>query len=337
MFKRNLLIPLALMAVLAGGFAADAMAVAQRTFVASYGQTANTAFNCSIANPCRAFSEALSVTQLNGEVVVLDSAGYGPATISQAVSIIAPPGIYAGISVTLGGAGMTVSAGAGKVTLRGLSINNITGGTSGISFVSGAVLYVDNVIVTNFPTAGLAANVSATSSVHVTNSVFRENGTGAVFSASSGTLTISVENTLFGRNGTGLSFRDGTVGTVHFSTVSGGTAGVVVAPPTSGKTATIEVRDSTISDNSGVGVTATQTGAGSPVNLVSLVTSQISGNLAGIQVTGTNSSAYVSDSTIVRNATGVSTVAAGTIVSGGDNRLVANTVNGTFSSTVPKL
>jgi hypothetical protein len=119
--------------------------------------------------------------------------------------------------------------------------------------------------------------------------------------------------------------------------MSGGTTGLVVAPPTSGKTATIEVRDSTISDNSGVGVTASQTGAGSPVTLVSLITSQISGNATGVQVSGTNSSAYVSDSTIVRNATGVSPLAAGTVVSGGDNRLVANTVNGAFSSTVPKL
>ena len=333
MFKRHLIIPLALTA-LAAGFAPGAMAAVQRTFVASFGHDTDP---CSITLPCRAFTAAIAQTALDGEVIVLDSAGYGPATITQPVSIIAPPGIYAGISVTLGGVGLTVSPGSGKVTLRGLSINNITGGTSGISFISGAALYVDNVIVTNFPTAGLWANVASSSSVHVTNSYFRDNGTGAVFSATSGTLTVSIENSLFGRNGTGLNFRDGTVGTVHFSTMSGGTTGLVVAPPTSGKTATIEVRDSTISDNSGVGVTATQTGAATPLNLVSVITSQISGNLAGIQVTGTNSSAYVSDSTIVRNATGVSAVAGGTIVSAQDNRLVANTVNGAFSSTVTKL
>ena len=334
MLKRYLLTPLALAAFFAGGFAADAMAAAQRTFVSSSGSDGNP---CSLALPCRAFTAAIAQTLTDGEVIVLDSAGYGPATISQPVSIIAPSGIYAGISVTLGGVGLTVSPGSGKVTLRGLSINNISGGTSGISYTSGTALYVDNVIVTNFPTAGLAANVSSSSSVHVTNSFFRDNGTGGVFSASSGTLTVSIENTLFGRNITGLVFLDGAAGTVHFSTMSGGTNGLVVAPPTAGKVSNIEVRDSTISDNSGVGVSATQTGAGSPVTLVSVVTSQISGNLAGIQVTGTNSSAYVSDSTIVRNATGVSTVSSGTVVSGGDNRLVANTVNGAFSSTVPKL
>ena len=335
MFKRHLLTPLALTAALAVGLAPDAMALAQRTFVASYGSDASP--TCSLGAPCRAFTAALAQTQLNGEVIVLDSAGYGPATIAQPVSIIAPPGIYAGISVTLGGPGMTVAAGSGKVTLRGLSINNITGGTSGIVFTSGASLYVDNCTVTNFPTAGLAAVVGATSSVHVTNSTFRDNGTGGVFAASAGTLTISIENSMFGRNTTGLDFRDGTVGTVHFSTMSGGTTGLAAVPPTAGKTASIEVRDCTISDNSGAGVAATQSGAASPVTLVSLLATQISGNGTGVQVTGLNSSAYVSDSAIVRNGTGVSPVSSGTVVSGQDNSLVANTVNGAFSSTVPKI
>jgi hypothetical protein len=334
MFRRHLVTSLALTAVLAGGLAPDTMAAVQRTFVASYG---NDAQPCSIALPCRAFAAAIAQTQANGEVIVLDSAGYGPATISQAVSIIAPPGIYAGISVTAGGPGMVVAAGSGKVTLRGLSINNITGGTSGIAFTSGTSLYVDNCTVTNFPIAGIAASVAASSSVFVTNSTFRDNGTGGVFTATAGTLTISIENSMFGRNGTGLDFRDGTVGTVHFSTMSGGTTGLAAVPPTAGKTATIEVRDSTISDNSGAGVTATQSGAAVPVNLVSLVSTQISGNGTGVQVTGVNSSAYVSDSAIVRNGTGVSAVSSGTIVSGQDNRLVANTVNGAFSSSVPKI
>jgi len=52
------------------------MASAQRTFVASYGAPLNTALNCSITKPCRAFSEAISVTNPDGEVIVLDSAGH---------------------------------------------------------------------------------------------------------------------------------------------------------------------------------------------------------------------------------------------------------------------
>jgi hypothetical protein len=48
---RRILATLTAVAVVFPAFAA------QRTFVASYGLTTNTAFNCSIAKPCRQFSE----------------------------------------------------------------------------------------------------------------------------------------------------------------------------------------------------------------------------------------------------------------------------------------
>ena len=71
--------------------------------------------------PCRDFATALAATNPNGEIIVLDSGGYGAVTIGQSVSIIAPPGVYAGISVFGGGDGVTIAAGpADKVTFRGL-------------------------------------------------------------------------------------------------------------------------------------------------------------------------------------------------------------------------
>src|SRR4030095_16908796 len=104
-------------------FSSAVNAAAQRTFVASNGLPANTAFNCSLVKPFRAFSEAIGVTNAGGEVIVLDSAGYGAVTITKSVSIISPPGIHAGISV-FSGDGVTINAGASDiVVLRGLSIN----------------------------------------------------------------------------------------------------------------------------------------------------------------------------------------------------------------------
>jgi hypothetical protein len=76
-------------------------------------------------------------------------------------------------------------------------------------------------------------------------------------------------------------------------------------------------------------------GVAAPAAL-SLVSSLVSGNATGIQVTGAANSTYVSDSTITRNATGLAYVSSGTAVSGIDNRLVNNTVNGAFSSTAAK-
>src|SRR5689334_17771785 len=93
-----------------------AHAASQRTFVASYGiDTAP----CSLPQPCRQFARALTQTLAGGEIIVLDSAGYGPVTIAQNVSIVAPAGIYAGISV-FSGNGVTIAAPATKVKLRGL-------------------------------------------------------------------------------------------------------------------------------------------------------------------------------------------------------------------------
>jgi len=103
-----------------------AEATAKRTFVASHGVDNP---NCSIVAPCRNFAAAITATSAGGEVIVLDSAGYGPVTTTKSISIVAPPGIYAGISV-LAGNGVTIDAPGATVVLRGLSINS-QGGANG--------------------------------------------------------------------------------------------------------------------------------------------------------------------------------------------------------------
>jgi hypothetical protein len=144
-------------------------ATAQRTFVASYGLTTNTAFNCSIAKPCRAFDDALSVTSDKGEVIVLDSAGYGPVTISKSVSITAPTGVYAGISVvSSGGSGITIAGSDIEVTLRGLTINGL-GGWYGIVFSNGRRLIVERCTVTNMGFSGISLATPSASDVTLSN------------------------------------------------------------------------------------------------------------------------------------------------------------------------
>src|SRR5207245_10723104 len=72
---------------------------AQRTFVSGSGNDANP---CTRDMPCRSFGAAIAVTSTNGEVVALDSAGYGPVTVTQGVATVAPNGVHAGISVVSG-------------------------------------------------------------------------------------------------------------------------------------------------------------------------------------------------------------------------------------------
>ena len=61
----------------------NAEALAQRTFVSSTGVDSHP---CNLAQPCRSFASAIAQTDIGGEVIVLDSAGYGPVTITQSVS-----------------------------------------------------------------------------------------------------------------------------------------------------------------------------------------------------------------------------------------------------------
>jgi hypothetical protein len=123
-------------------FASDAWATAARTFVASTGDDANTATNCGRAAPCRNFSFAYSVTSAGGEIVAMDSAGFGGINITGPVTITALPGQRAFVNVTASAIGFTVTAGAGNVVvLENLNISGTNASnTTGIQINSGKVI-----------------------------------------------------------------------------------------------------------------------------------------------------------------------------------------------------
>ena len=116
--------------------AAQAQAQAPRTFVSAAGSDSNP---CSFAAPCRHFQAAVAATSTGGEVDALDPAGYGPITISQAITIEGQGWSY--IAPPAGGNGITINAVSGNVSIHGVSLNGagkITGITNGIVFNSGS-------------------------------------------------------------------------------------------------------------------------------------------------------------------------------------------------------
>jgi len=320
---RAALVAAALVAAALVAAAGDA-AAAQRTFVASNGSDLNP---CSLPQPCRSFAFAIAQTAAGGEVIVLDSAGYGPVTISQSVSIIAPPGVYAGITASPitgnGGCGVVVNAPNGLVTLRGLTINNLGATGDGIQFNSGGALHVENVIVTGFASglAGLTASLVIPAAIYVVDSAFRGNTNGANFQAGVND-TISIERVLFERNVTGLHLVNGRAA-IRGSSLTGNTYGI-----DAGTGAVVEVRDSALAGNSAAGIQGTGSAK------ASVVSSQVTENGTGVLTAGA-ATVYVSDSTITRNTTGVN-AGGGTVVSAGDNRLANNATDGTFSSVILK-
>jgi hypothetical protein len=132
---------------------------AQRTFVASNGSDANP---CSLVLPCRGFATAITHTDPNGEIIVLDSAGYGAVIITQGVSIIAPPGIYGGMSVFSLQDGVTINTATEKVVLSGLSING-QGGTHGVRVIQAAQVQIEDCEISNMGPATACASKAASS------------------------------------------------------------------------------------------------------------------------------------------------------------------------------
>src|SRR6266567_614359 len=116
-----------------------------RVFVSGTGSDANP---CTRMAPCRNFQRGHDVVTAGGEVVALDSAGYGTVSITKSVTLTGD-GVYAGITVTSGD-GVYISVGSSDtVVLRGLTLNGV-GGTDGISFHAGGNLHVENCVVTGF-------------------------------------------------------------------------------------------------------------------------------------------------------------------------------------------
>jgi hypothetical protein len=110
------------LALLATGFVAVSEAQAQLTkiFVASFGNDVN---DGSRGSPKRNFQAAHNAVAAGGQIVVLDTAGYGQLTITKSLAVTVPPGVNGFVTVTGTNDAITVAAGAGSVvSLRGLII-----------------------------------------------------------------------------------------------------------------------------------------------------------------------------------------------------------------------
>ena len=284
------------LAVAAAAACLPAVAV-QRVFVASYGSDANTATNCSFANPCRGFTAAMSVVDPGGEVVALDAAGYGAVTITKSVTITANPGFYAGISASTGNA-VTIGTAGVKVTLRGLNINGV-GAANGVLMTNGSGLSIENCIISNFLSTGVY--VSATATVRVLDSLVRDNNSGIFLQ---GAVTADITGTKI---------------------LGNGAAGLFVYSQTASSVASATVTDSVLAKN-GVNVHAFETVA-SALNRIVVIRSTISNGAYGLrsQFGGGPTIISVSESLIASNTVGFSQEGAGsTLESFGNNTVRYN-------------
>jgi hypothetical protein len=305
-----------------------AAAQAQRTFVASSGQDTDP---CTFAQPCRSFATALTQTSSGGEIIVLDSAGYGPVAIAQSVSIIASPGVYAGISV-FSGDGVAVSGVGSRVRLSGLTING-QGGDIGIHFTQGAKLAVDHCTMADLNLSGVYIQ-AANSTWIITDSTVNGNASyGILAEAGSGTLDrVRVENNF----NVGILINTSSnvlVRALIRDSVASGNAGHGVSVFTgSGRTAIVTVENSSAFNNAGSGFAGTTSGG---TTLLTLRSVDATANAAsGATSAGTGATVAVTDSTLSRNTTFGMEQTTGSVLRSLQNNTVEDNVGGATSGTI---
>ena len=166
-----------LLALLAAALLApSAQAQLFRAYVSSAGLDTNP---CTLTQPCRLLPAALTAVANGGEIWMLDSANYntGTVNVTKSVTILAVPGVVGSVVATGGGDGIYINAGGISVTLRNLVIVHLTSSVSGVYFVLGDSLHIEDCEFSNMGAYGLLA-IASNATVTVRGSTFRGNATG---------------------------------------------------------------------------------------------------------------------------------------------------------------
>jgi len=258
-------------ALVAAGLLAPlaAEAAGTRTHVSNAGSDANTAFSCDYAHPCRTFAAALTQTNPGGEILAIDSSGYGKVVIDRSVSIIAAPGVFAGIGVGAGGnaTGVQIATPGVRVVLRGLTVTG-QGGDYGIYMSDGESLSVENCVFSNFPLIGQFGL------------------------AVSGPATVSVIDTLFRDNYNGIYLAYGATGSVAGSRIFGGVNGIKAYTSNAGATTAVSISGTTVSGAT-AGIAAQAVTHAAATTRITLSNSVVTNNNTGISLFASNGATAV--------------------------------------------
>jgi hypothetical protein len=187
--------------ILAALASLPACAQPSRVFVSGHGLDTNP---CSVTEPCRTFQVAHNTAIANGEIDVLDPAGYGPLTISKGISIQAHG--FGGITATSGNA-ITVAVTTGEpVSLNGLLIDGGGTGSIGIQVNSGASLAIDHCSIRHFGSGIVISPSSGTTIFSMSDSFSQDNSSFGLWfhSTGSGSFLGRLVRDELSRNNSGL-------------------------------------------------------------------------------------------------------------------------------------
>jgi hypothetical protein len=251
---------------------------------------------CTTASPCRSFGTAMTHTNPGGDIIALDSAGYGPFTIDRSVTVSGAPGVHAAITVTVA-IGILVSAlDTDVVELRNLVLIG-AGGNNGIEQDYSKELRVFDCLIHGF-----------------SNDIV----------TSEGVLTVE-HSKILDCTSSGIVLVN-TRAVIHHCLVTGTRFGIVVGPY-----ASATVSNSALIDNGTAADVVSKFFVGAARAELVLESCVIAHNTNGVvsEASGGNSvaRAFLSQNVVAYNSVAVSTIAAGTVSSFGNNRFVGNGID----------
>jgi len=276
-------------------YASSAEAQGVLRFVSGTGSDAN---NCLRPTPCRSIQRGVDSAPVGAEVIILDTAGYGPTvTINKSITITVPSGVAATIA-TPSGTSITVTGGD-AVILRGLSLFGLGTGSIGINFSGGTAVYVESCIINGFDDAGIISQGGG--DLFVKDTTIRNGNLDAIY-ITAGLATI--DNTRLERNGPGAASGFGLF---------------------ANNNSRVTVRN-TVAANNGTGFVAEDTAVLNAENCVATNNTAIGFRVGG--GTGT-STMRVSNSVATNNGVGFQQSGAGTFQSRLNNTVRGNTTETT--------
>lgn len=300
------------------------------TFVSGAGSDSN---DCSFAHPCQTFGGAYLKTEAGGQITVLDTADYGALLIEKSISIVNATSGTASLccnvssltSIGMGGpitynAQIFVLANATDVvTLRGLEFTGQgLSSTSAVIIANAERVNIENCVIRNASNTGILV---------IPNTM----GIAAMLASN---INVKVQDTTITGSGSGIKLTSVLGVTVnaaiHRSQIDNNVGGGIRIDGTSGGVVTATVSDSHIASNAGNGVNAV---GGISNVMVTLLGDVIGFNgSAGVQANGTSAAAVLNSTSLLNNASALSAINGGRILTYGNNSIVGSSGSG-FTGT----
>jgi hypothetical protein len=242
-----------------------AQALSDRTWVSGLGTDSAP---CSRAAPCATFQFAHDQTNPRGEINCVDAGSYGVGVvgITKSITISCEAGT-AGIMVAGGGGtGIFINAAATDVvTLRGLDIDGLGVGGTGISITTAKEVHVEKCIIRNFrsvPGAAALRTASGSTStifMFVVDTVISDNSNGISLASAGGFKVATVKNAIITEStGNGVELVNSNAYANVTESIISGNGGSAVLVSASGSTANI---DRTTMANNATALNASASGA----------------------------------------------------------------------------